>query len=255
MMYNRYAEVYDESGQIGFSLRMLEYLDRVLERHPPPAHSLLDLACGTGTVALAFAQRGWEVYGVDASPEMLERARAKAAALGQSVALSCQDMRRFVLPHPVALVTCLYDSLNYMLTEYDLRRALSATAQALLPGGLFVADVNTRYALEHGWGNNCFFTEGKNLAMVMDSSWDPTRELSTVHLVGFIRNDAGLYERFDEQHVEAAFDDATMRCAFASAGLEVNAVYECFTFSSASADANRLLWVAGTPPAKQNGGG
>lgn len=247
-MYERYAEVYDESGQIGFSLRMLEYLDRLLERHPPPAHSLLDLACGTGTVALAFAQRGWDVYGVDASPHMLERARAKSASLGQSVAWSCQDMRRFLLPHPVGLATCLYDSLNYMLTETDLFQTLSGISRALLPGGLLFADLNTRHALERTWGNNCFFTEGKNLAMVMDSTWDPTRELSTVHLVGFVRRDGGLYERFDEQHVEAAYDDEAMRCVFVRSGLEVQAVYECFTLAAASPEASRLLWVAGKPP-------
>lgn len=252
-MYQRYAEVYDESGQIGFSLRMLEYLDSVLERHSPPARSLLDLACGTGTVALAFAQSGWEVYGIDASPEMLERARSKAASMGQLVALSCQDMRRFVLPHPVALITCLYDSLNYMLTEQDLAQTLSAASRALLPGGLFVADLNTRDALEHIWGNNCFFSEGKNLAMVMDSTWDPTRELSTVHLVGFVRTEAGLYERFDEEHVEAAFDEETMRRAFTGAGLEVMAAYECFTLVPAHPQASRLLWVARKPVTSECG--
>lgn len=253
-MYERYAEVYDESGQIGFSLRMLEYLERVLERHPPPGQSLLDLACGTGTVALAFAQRGWNVYGVDSSPQMLQQARAKAAGLGQALVLSCQDMRRFVLPQPMALITCLYDSLNYMVTELDLAQTLACVARSLLPGGLFIADLNTRYALEHSWGNNCFFTEGKNLAMVMDSTWDPARELSTVHLVGFVRNAEGLYERFDEEHVEAAFDEEVMHRAFAGAGLEVRAVYECFTLARADPEASRLLWVASKPVELGSGG-
>ena len=253
MMYARYAEVYDESGQIGFSLRMLEYLDRLLERYPPPARSMLDLACGTGTVALAFAQRGWDVYGVDASPQMLERARSKATSLALPVALSCQDMRHFVLPHPVALITCFYDSLNYMLTEDDLSQTLVCVARALVPGGLFLADVNTRYALEHVWGNNCFFSEGKNLAMVMDSSWDPGTELSTVHVVGFVRESSGLYDRFDEEHVEAAFDEAAMHRSFARAGLEVQALHECFTLASAEPEASRLLWVAKRPLSNERG--
>jgi SAM-dependent methyltransferase len=243
-MYERYAEVYDESGQIGFSLRMLEYLDRVLERFPAPGLSMLDLACGTGTVALAFAQRGWEVYGVDASESMLQRARAKAAQMGQFLSLSRQDMRDLVLPRPVALVTCLYDSLNYMLSRPDVTRVLQRVSRALLPDGLLVFDLNTRYALEQLWGNNCFFSEGKNLATVMDSSWDHARELSTVHAVGFVRQQDGLYERFDEEHVEAAFGDREVRAALSDAGLVVEAAFECFSFDPPLSDSSRLLWVA-----------
>ena len=243
-MYERYAEVYDESGQIGFSLRMLQYLDGVLERHPATGHSMLDLACGTGTVALAFAQRGWEVYGVDASQAMLRRARTKAAQMRQTLALSRQDMREFVLPRPVALITCLYDSLNYMLTLSHLRQVLMRVAQTLLPGGLFLADLNTRYALEQVWGNNTFFSEGKNLAMIMDSSWYPLTELSKVHVVGFLRQENGLYDRFDEEHIEAAHADVGVRSALTDAGLSVEASYECFGFDPPLADAARILWVS-----------
>ena len=57
-IYQDYAAVYDRSGQLAFSLKMIPYLARLLERHPVAGHTLLELACGTGTVAVAMAQAG-----------------------------------------------------------------------------------------------------------------------------------------------------------------------------------------------------
>ncbi|MBC7233945.1 MAG: class I SAM-dependent methyltransferase [Chloroflexi bacterium] len=243
-IYDHYARVYDQSGQITFSLKMIPYLEELLQRHPAPARSLLDLACGTGTVAVAFAQQGWEVYGVDASAGMLEQARHKAAQWGQAVAFSQQDMRQFVLPHPVGLVTCLYDSLNYMLTLDDLQLVFQCVAAALLPNGVFIADMNTQETLEHVWGNNTFFVEGRNLAVVMVSSYEPATRLSAVNIVGFVRREDGLYERFEEQHLETAYEKEQVEAALEAAGLRVEAAYECFGFEPPDEETRRILWVA-----------
>jgi ubiquinone/menaquinone biosynthesis C-methylase UbiE len=243
-IYDRYAEVYDESGQIGFSLRMIPYLDELLQRHPAPGRSLLDLACGTGTIALSFAQRGWEVYGVDASTRMLDQARRKAEHTAQQVILSQQDMRQFTVPHRVGLATCLYDSLNYMLTLADLRQVFARVASVLLPGGLLMADMNTQEALEHVWGNNTFFVEGRHLTVVMDSGYDSETGLSTVHIVGFVQQANGLYDRFDEHHTEIAYDNDVVRSALEEAGLYVQAMYECFDFHPPDEETRRIMWVA-----------
>ncbi len=243
-IYDHYAQVYDESGQIAFSLQMIPYLDKLLQCHPVPGRSVLDLACGTGTVALSFAQQGWEVYGVDASPGMLAQARRKARETGQKLTLSQQDMRDFVLPDPVALVTCLYDSLNYMLTLADLQQVFRRVAIALLPGGLFLGDMNTQEKLEHIWGNNTFFVEGKGIALIMHSGYEPESGLSTVHIVGFVRQENGLYARFDEEHAEIAYANEEVRTGLEAAGLQVESVYECFSFDPPDAQTRRIMWAA-----------
>ena len=246
-IYDRYARIYDESGQIAFSIRMIPYLDELLQAHPPPARSLLDLACGTGTVALSFAHLGWDVYALDASPAMLERCREKETQAGQQVAWSQQDMREFILPSPVGLITCLYDSLNYMLTLGDLQRVMRRVAAALLPGGLFLADMNTRLTLEQVWGNNTFFAENSDLAVIMKSSFEPQSGISGVDLVGFIRQDGGLYERFDEHHAEVAYEQAEVEAAFADAGLTYEAAYSCFQLQAVTPETRRIMWVARKP--------
>ena len=246
-IYDHYAQVYDDSGQIAFSIKMIPYLSDLLERHPAPERSMLDLACGTGTVALSFAHQGWEVYGVDGSCGMLEQTRQKAKQAGQTLALSQQDMRHFVLPQRVALVTCLYDSLNYILTLADLKQVFRRVAAALMPGGVFVGDMNTRITLEQVWGNNTFFVENQEMVVIMRSSYEPRTRFSTVDILGFVRQEDGLYTRFDEHHAEIAHEDSEVHGALAEAGLHVEAAYKCFHLDPVDAETRRIMWVARKP--------
>lgn len=246
-IYDDYARVYDDSGQIAFSIKMIPYLDDLLHRHPVPGRSMLDLACGTGTVALSFAQQGWEVYGVDASSGMLHQASQKLKQTGQELTLSQQDMRSFIIPHPVALVTCLYDSLNYMLTLADLEQVFRRVASALLPGGVVMADMNTQVTLEELWGDKTFFVEGQELALILRSGYNAQTRMSTVHIVGFVRQQDGLYSRFDEHHAETAYQDDEVHTALEAAGLQLETSYKCFQFEPPDADTRRIMWVARKP--------
>jgi SAM-dependent methyltransferase len=243
-LYDHYAQVYDDSGQIAFSLKMIPYLGELLQRHPVARPSMLDLACGTGTVALSYAQQGWEVYAVDGSAGMLEQARGKAEESGLTLTFSQQDMRQFVLPHQVGLVTCLYDSLNYMLTLVDLKKVFDRVSQALIPGGLFLGDTNTRVTLEEVWGNNTFFVEREGMSLILRSGYEADTHLSTVHIVGFVRRPDGLYSRFDEHHTEIAYESEQVQAALASAGLQLEASYDCFLFTAPSSRTRRVMWVA-----------
>jgi SAM-dependent methyltransferase len=246
-LYDHYSQVYDDSGQIAFSLRMIPYLDELLQRHPVSGRSMLDLACGTGTVALSYAQQGWEVYAVDGSAGMLDQARRKAEESRLALTFSQQDMRQFVLPHRVDLVTCLYDSLNYMLTLADLGQVFARVSQALVPGGLFLGDMNTQVTLEEVWGNNTFFVDRDSMLLILHSGYDAGTGLSTVHIVGFVRGPDGLYSRFDEHHTEVAYAAQHVQGALESAGLEREACYECFLFSEPGSRSRRIMWVARKP--------
>jgi ubiquinone/menaquinone biosynthesis C-methylase UbiE len=247
--YDQYARVYDDSGQIAFSLRMIPYLQELLQRHPVPGRSMLDLACGTGTVALSFAQQGWEVYAVDASAAMLDQGRSKAEESGLTLTFSQQDMRQFVLPHSVALVTCLYDSLNYMLTLADLKKVFDRVAGVLAPGGLFLGDMNTQVTLEELWGNNTFFVDREAMSLVLRSGYESATRLSTVHIVGFVRRPDGTYSRFDEHHTEIAYETEQVQVALDGAGMQVEASYECFLFSQPNSRSRRIMWAARMPGA------
>jgi SAM-dependent methyltransferase len=272
--YQEYAPFYDGSGQMRFAILMDQYLSEVLARHLVAGRRALDLACGTGTLALLLANAGWEVVGLDASAEMLAQAKAKAAnletpgsatfVLGDMRQLVTEDERpktkdegltassdrrlsSFVLrPSSFDLVTCFYDSLNYMLIEEDLAACFRSAARALAPGGLFVADMNTRYFLQYDWGT-CEVIEQPGFVQISQSYFDPATGCSTMVLTGFAGDDERGYRRFDETHIERAYAPDLVAALLDLAGLHVEAAYDCFTFQPPSERTQRIAWVARRP--------
>lgn len=118
--YSAFATAYDGAGHARFSQNMIGVIQGILARHKAAPRRMLDLACGTGAAAVAFARLGYDVVGVDRSEAMLARAKARAEQL--PITFLCQDMRELALPQPVDLTVCLYDSLNYLLERLTYRR-------------------------------------------------------------------------------------------------------------------------------------
>jgi SAM-dependent methyltransferase len=246
-IYQDYARVYDASGQLAFSLKMITYLGRLVERHAPPGRIMLDLACGTGTVAVAQAQAGWRVYGIDGSAEMLAQARAKAESTGATVLWSQQDMRQFHLPRQMSLVTCLYDSINYMLTGDDLLAVFRRVFGALAPGGLFFFDMNTAWALATLWDDETYFTDGDDLSVVLQSRYDDRRQRAIVGVTCFERV-GEFYRKIVEQHTEQAYPFEQVATLLIDAGFQLEAQYDCFSFREPGAETLRIMWVARKSP-------
>ena len=149
-MYDAFAANYDSfvdwSGRLAGELPFIEEQLRAIE-----AVSVVDVACGTGMHALALAQRGYAVLGVDLSPGMIERARANAAAAGMDVRFEVAgfgDLARTLsssLPQsrkPSATgfdaVLCLGNSLPHVLNADELAQALADFAGCLRTAGLLM---------------------------------------------------------------------------------------------------------------------
>lgn len=241
-IYHDYARLYDRSGQLGFSLRMIHYLEELLAIHPVKGQSILDLACGTGTVAIAMTGKGWQVQGVDGSAEMLHQCKEKSPA-GSNIRWSQQDMRSFTSAEPVSLVTCLYDSLNYMLTDDDLVSVFRSVYAALQPGGLFVFDMNTAWTLAVHWDDVTYVTDTEELTTILQSTYDDHRQRATAILICFERQ-GECYNKVRERHIEQAFPLEQVATDLANSGFKVEAQYDCFTLRAANDQNDRVLWVA-----------
>jgi SAM-dependent methyltransferase len=242
--YDAYAALYDRSGQIRFSLMMDLYLQDLLRHHPVVGRQALDLGCGTGTLALLLAERGWRVTGIDRAPAMLREARRKAARVpAADVRFLEGDLRDFTLDSRVDLVTSCYDTLNYLLHEDDLRRCCAAVARVLAPGGLFCFDLASDYFLRHYW-NGVEIHEFSDFSLIMQSRYDDASSFSTLVLTGFERVAAERYRRFREVHIERAYEETTVRSILAGSGLRVEAVYDCFTTQPPRPHSLRLMYVA-----------
>lgn len=203
--YSTYATVYDRLGQAWFGeAAALEVLAWLTARGVVPCR-VLDLCCGTGSASLVFAAHGMAVTGVDRSGAMLEIARAKATTADRDLTLIEQDVTTFDVAGPFGLVTCFYDSLNYLVTEQDLTWVFERVRQVIGDDGWFVFDLNSRKKLEREWIGTMIAADEPDLFVVYDAGYDVETGRSPLRVTGFVR-EGETYRRFVEEHVERAFE-------------------------------------------------
>ena len=137
-LYDRIASFYDPwsrsvTEDVGF------YVDSALACGGP----VVELAVGTGRIAVPIARAGISVIGVDSSPGMLAVARneAEEAGVANLVDLRIGDLRDPPVSERVPLVICPFRSLLHMEAEHEKLRAVRAARELLEPGGRFVFDV------------------------------------------------------------------------------------------------------------------
>ena len=122
---------------------VVAFYNEILRREGANPRTAVDLACGTGSVALLLARQGLRVTAVDMSEEMLTAAAQKAAEMENPPVFACQMLQELRLPRGVDLAVCALDSLDYILDPKDCAEAIRRVYKALNPGGIFIFDVNT----------------------------------------------------------------------------------------------------------------
>jgi SAM-dependent methyltransferase len=176
-VYDQWQERFGPFWQLVLP-RLLAALDQ--QRLPPGPPSLVDLGCGTGTLALAVRRRQprWELAGVDASAAMLARAAEKPDAAQVRWVHASFEQSWIDLPGApppagrYAVATSFFDALNHAASPGALLRSIAATAQALVPGGLFIFDVNNRQGFQAWWQGRRVY-QGPGWTLTMDARFDP----------------------------------------------------------------------------------
>lgn len=226
-VYNHFAQIYARGYYPEFSQALANLLPGLfIQFEIPGTGKLLDLACGEGSFALEMAKKGWVVSGIDQSEEMLRLARRRAADADIHVEFSQQDMRDFSLPDQFDLVTCWFDSLNYLLRIEDVQSAFARAYAALKPGGWFIFDINTIYGLAVDWQKqNCYVQqETEDLLELHQTNYDFEKRMATMRITWFVRNE-GEWQRYEEIHFERAYSIDKIKNTLASVGFSFEASY------------------------------
>ena len=215
--YDALAASYDGLMSDGSYRRRAAFLERRLRKSPCPVRRVLDLACGTGTIACLLAGRGYEVLAADGSQEMLTQAAAKAEGLEDPPLFLLQAMPRLCLDRPVDAVVSTLDSLNYLTRERDLRETFRRVRRWLRPGGLFLFDVNTPYKLRRMDGQ-LYMDETEESLCAWRTFFSEKRRVCTYQVDLFRLRPDGAWDRSFEEHRERAWSEEELRRYLAEAG-------------------------------------
>lgn len=181
----------------------------------------LDLACGTGGFTRELRRAGLRVHGLDGSPEMLTVARER---LPEDVTLSAGDLRTFDLGQTFDLVTCVFDSLNNLLTPGDLGAALARARAHLRPGGLLACDLNTRLGVRELWEGSQIeglapMPDGREVHYHWSHHHDTASDLGVVQAFCRLEDGQGGMLEFVEEHRERGYDPVDLEPLLSAAGL------------------------------------
>lgn len=244
--YDALAGCYDDMTEDVNYPAWADFLEKLFARSPHPVHTVLDLACGTGTMSFLLAQRGYELIGVDFSPEMLSIAAEKTLeGEGEPPIFLCQAMEELDLYGTVDACVCLLDSVNHVTRPDQLRKAFQRVWLFLEPGGLFVFDVHTPAHLE-GLDGGMFLDETEDAYCVWRTDYDPRRKICTYGMDVF-RREGALWRREEEVHEERAYSPAELTDYLTQAGFQDIRQYGDRKLRSPRAEEARIFFTARKP--------
>jgi SAM-dependent methyltransferase len=215
---------------------MWPFLRKTVKRLRPDASTWLDLCCGGGSLLKLACESGFSAVGVDSSRHQLRFARRNAPA----AKLVHGDVRKLDLSRSFDVVTCMFDSLNYLTTRRDLTRAFRTARRHLATGGLLIFDMNTFEGMQDRWSETMAFHQGDR-TVVAESTFDERRALGRCVITGFIK-DGRRYKRFREIHVERGYRAEEIDCSLEDAGLSFRR-YDASSFARPGRRTARLIYV------------
>ena len=240
--YHALAVSYDRlTADVDYEAIVAFYEQILLEEGVRP-RSAIDLACGTGSVALLLAKKYERVIGVDLSEEMLTVAFQKAMEAGVNVQFTCQALQQMRLPKAVDLAVCALDGLDYILDPADCKEAIRRTYKALNPGGIFIFDVNTPEKLR-AMDGQVFLDEDDDVYCVWRGEFNEETNICSYGMDLFQREGERWYRSFEE-HKEYAYSIEQLTQYLKAAGFTHIRVYADGRLEQPQAGEQRIYFSA-----------
>lgn len=243
MAYEEFAKIYDEliNEDIDYDI-IVKRLKEVIKKYDVNCEDYLDLACGTGNVALKMAQDFKTTYAVDLSEDMLANAYDKFQEKGLNIGIINQDMTELDLNYSFDVVTCVLDSTNYLIEDGDLESYFKGVYNHLKDGGIFLFDINSYYKLSKILGNNTYtYNEEK-----VFYTWENVFEDDIVNMfLTFFVKEGKLYERFEEEHFERAYREEEIETRLKACGFTLLGKYDGYEDEPVKEDSERIFYIAG----------
>lgn len=242
--YTSFAQVYDAfMDNIPYE-EGCQYLCQLLQQYGIQDGLVAELGCGTGTLTELLSTSGYDMIGIDASPDMLELAQEKKSASGHDILYLLQDMRNFELYGTVRAVISFCDSLNYITEPADLEKVFQLVNNYLDPGGCFIFDFHTPYYYQNILGDTTIAEDRENMSFIWENYYDEETGIHELDLSIFLEESSGLYRKFQEEHFQRGYTLMEIQQLLEEAGLEYVAAYDELSLNAPTSESTRIHVIA-----------
>lgn len=232
--YDRFTE------DVGYN-RWADFFEHLFTREGVRPKLVLDLACGTGSLTKLLADRGYEMIGVDASPEMLMQAMQNTMDCVPRPLFLNQRMEALDLYGTVDVCLCCLDSVNYVTDPGMLQKAFERVHLFLEPGtGLFVFDINTPEKFARIDGNS-YVREDEDVFCVWQAAVE--EGLCAYQFDIFERHGQG-WTRAQEMHEECIYTVPQLTAMLETAGFTDVKTYGDQSFAPVQGGEDRIYFTA-----------
>jgi len=204
--------------------------------------TVLDVACGTGTMTELLADEGLTMSGIDLSAGMIREAQRKNATSKYAIEYHVADATDFELPQPVEAALSFFDSLNNLLDPLQLADCFASVYRNLKPGGSWIFDLNTGYAFETELFDQSNLKRTAKLKYDWKGAWDPESRIITVTMNFWWKD-----EPFTEIHRQRAYEKNEVFDLLEAAGFVDIHAYHSYTLNPPRAKSDRLHYLCRKP--------
>lgn len=239
--YQTFAYLYDELTQNVEYEKRCDYILSFFEKNGIKSGTVLDLACGTGSMSIPFMKKGYNIIGLDYSEEMLEIASNRLSEAGNNFSLLKAKMQEFELSEKIGACICCLDSINHLNNIDDVQATFKNVYDSLNNNGLFVFDVNTVYKHNEILADNTFVFDEDDYYLVWDNEAVDDRTVRIL-LDMFLFNGEN-YDRFSEEFEETAYSVDELSTLLKNSGFVDIKLYDELSYDEPKNDSERLYFV------------
>ncbi|KDR93888.1 Ubiquinone/menaquinone biosynthesis C-methylase UbiE [Peptoclostridium litorale DSM 5388] len=244
--YGEFANIYDElMGDVDYEM-WSDYIEALINEFSGiDVENILELACGTGNITIPMAQKGYSVTGMDISEDMLCIAKGKLEGKRLEISLVQSDMKDFEYDAVRAqCVICACDGFNYITDENSLGSIFEKVYNMLPKGGTFIFDISSSHKLKNIISQSTFTHVDEDTAYIWENYYDEDLKTVDMELTFFVRENSGLYRRFDELHVQRVYENEEILKMLQSAGFKCSKALSEFSFEEDNGMSERVFFAA-----------